>query len=320
MQASRFLHSLSDMITILGATGNVGGKLVHELLGLGQPVRAIARRRATLEPIVALGGEIRVGDLADREFLTSALSQSDAAFVMIPPDYAAPSLLGHYRRMSESIIDSLRAATVPHVLNLSSLGAELPSGTGPIKGLHEHEKRLNTLQQEMKETGLDLNVLHLRPTYFMENLLMNVPLIQTQGIMGSAIHGDVPIPMIATRDIASYAAARLSRKDFSGVSVQPLLGERDLTLNEAAEIVSNVLGRKIPYVTFDAASTRRALMGMGLSEDTAAHFLEMSDAFNKGVIRGGELRNAASTTPTRFEDFAGIFKTALAQAGAESAA
>ena len=294
------------MITVLGATGNVGSKLVHQLLARGQPIRAIARHSGGLHSLIAGKGEFRAGDISNTEFLTQALTGSEAAFVMIPPDYAAHSLLDHYRKMSKSIASAVRGAGVPKVVSLSSLGAEHPSGTGPIKGLHEHEQILNTL---------DADVLHLRATYFMENLLMNVPLIQSQAIMGSAIRGDMPIPMIATRDIAKTAADRLVVQDFKGKTVHYLLGQRDLTLREAARIVSRILAVEIPYVEFDVISARRGLIQMGLSPDAAEQFLEMADAFNQGLITGKGLRNPSNTTPTSFEEFAEIFKLALAGVG-----
>jgi uncharacterized protein YbjT (DUF2867 family) len=187
---------------------------------------------------------------------------------------------------------------VNYVVSLSSQGAHLPDKTGLIKGLYDQEQRLNKLK--------GINILHLRPTYFMENLLANIDMINQMNIMGSAIQKDMKIPMIATQDIADFAAERLMKKDFSGMPVIDLLGQRDLSMNEAAEII----GRKIDmpglrYVQFSYEETEKALVEMGFSADVAGLFIEMSKAFNEGLIDTPRTRE--NTTTTSLEDFAIMF-------------
>ncbi len=128
-------------------------------------------------------------------------------------------------------------------MNLSSQGADRSAGTGPILGLADQEKRLNLL--------LGVNIVHLRPTYFMENLLANIPLINRQGIAGSAIRGDVKFAMIATRDIAAHVATLLVNRGFRGSSTRDLLGERELSLNEAVSVIGREIGaiRFLPRLT-----------------------------------------------------------------------
>jgi uncharacterized protein YbjT (DUF2867 family) len=105
---------------------------------------------------------------------------------------------------------------------LSSYGAHVPKGTGPVAGLHSSEQKLNGI------TGL--NVLQLRAAYFMENNLAAIDMIQGMGMFGHALLPDLKLPMIATRDVGDYAAQRLLDLDFSGKQTCELLGERDLSL------------------------------------------------------------------------------------------
>ncbi|MGE5173206.1 MAG: epimerase [Betaproteobacteria bacterium] len=198
-------------------------------------------------------------------------------------------------RIGESIARALEIAKVKHVVNLSSVGAELSEGTGPVKGLHNMEERLNRIK--------GLNVLHLRPAYFMENLLWSIDLIRSKGINGDSIRGDLKIPMIATKDVAAYAADRLVKKDFTGSSVRYLLGQRDLSMIEAAEII----GKKIDipglsYVMFPYDEAEKAMVAMGLSPDMSRLYIEMSRAFNEGRI-AYEKRTRENTTLTSFEAF-----------------
>ncbi len=292
------------MITVLGSTGNVGSKVAKLLLSKGEAVRVVGRSAEKLEAFKKQGAEALVGDIADAKFLTSALKGATAAFVMIPPNYGAPSFIEHYEKMSKAIYDAVKASGISQIVNLSSFGAELKSGTGPIKALHLHEQRLNKLE--------NVNIIHLRPTYFMENLLMNIPFIKGQGIMGGAIKSDVSFPIIATQDIAEKAVNYLLNPNFTSKTVVELLGAEDTTYEKAAALVSEVLGKNIPYITFDGASTKAALVSLGLSADTAEQFVEMSEAFNSGLISGKGKRTKENTTSTRLAEFVQVFREALA--------
>jgi len=283
------------MITILGATGNIGGKIAELLINKGESVRLVARSSDRLRPMVGKNAVAFAGDINDTPFLVKAFAGADAAFTLVPPDPKTDGFMRHAARISESIGRALEISGVKNVANLSSVGAELSSATGPIKGLHHMEERLNKIK--------GLNVVHLRAAYFMENLLVNIGLINAKGITGSAVRGDLAIPMIATRDIAAYAAERLVKKDFAGSSIHYLLGQRDLTLAESAGIIGRKIGRTgLPYIQFPYNDAEKAMIDMGLSPDMSRNYVEMSKAFNDGLIRPA-VRTAMNTTPTSFEAF-----------------
>ncbi|OGW46519.1 MAG: hypothetical protein A2078_06400 [Nitrospirae bacterium GWC2_57_9] len=282
------------MITLLGATGNVGSRIAGILAGNGEKVRLVARDVGRLRRMVGRRAEAMAGDARDVEFLAKAFQGSDAVFTLIPPDSTAERFLDYADAIGGSIARALEIARVGHVVNLSSVGADLPDGTGPIVGLHRQEERLNRID--------GLNVLHLRAAYFMENLLMNIGLIRTQGINGSAIRGDVRMPMVATLDIASYAAERLQKRDFAGASVRYLLGRHDITMLEATMTVGIKIGKpNLPYVVFPYADAEQAMVKAGLSPDMSRLYIEMSKAFNDGRVK--VRRTAGNTTPTSFEEF-----------------
>ena len=217
------------MYVIAGATGNIGSRTADILLSKGEKVRVIGRSAARLQRFVDRGAEAMVGDLKDGDFVTRAFTGATAVFTMVPPDYTAPDFRAYQNRISENLATGISSSGVKYVVNLSSQGADLPEGTGPVLGLRDQEERLNRLE--------GVNVLHLRPTYFMENLLMNIPLINRMGIAGSAVRGDQKLAMIATRDIAARAAEHLVRRDFTGKGVEDMLGQRDLSLDEAIAVI-----------------------------------------------------------------------------------
>ncbi len=289
---------MKSPIVICGATGNVGSKIVGTLLAAGEPVRVVGRERARLGTMAGRGAEPFPGDILDAEFLEKAFAGAGAAFVMIPPKLDAENFRGHQRRVGEALVSALSRARIPRAVTLSSVGAELPEGTGPILGLHDLET--------MVDAGLpDAAVVHLRPAFFMENHLWGIPLIRGQGINGSPIRPDVPIAMVATKDIAAVAAQLLAHGTLTGHSVRYLLGPRDLTLREATVILGEAIGAPgIRYVQFPEDEARKAMRGAGMSESAAEAMLEMHRAFNAGKIRPSAERTAESTTPTTLEEFA----------------
>jgi len=116
----------------------------------------------------------------------------------------------------------------------------------------------------------------------------------------------MPIPMVATKDIADEAARLLLAESLMGHSVRYLLGPRDLTMSETARILGEAIGKPdLMYVQFPEADARKAMLGMGMSGGVAETMLEMQRAFNAGRIRPTQERNAENTTPTTMEEFAG---------------
>lgn len=288
------------MIAILGATGNVGGKIADILMKKNIPIRLIARSADALKARVRQNVQAMAGDIGDTEFLVNALKDTDAVFTLIPPNPKADNFLAYADKIGESVCKAIELAKVRYVVNLSSIGADSIEKTGPIVGLHRMEARLNRVR--------DLHVLHLRAAYFMENLLWNIDLIRTKGITGSAIRGDLRFPMIATKDIAAYAADRLVKRDFTGSTVRYLLGERDISLIEATGVIGRRIGKPaLSYVMFPYEEAEKGMVSMGLSPDMSRVYVEMGRAFNEGRVRP-EPRSPENTTPTAIEAFCdGVF-------------
>lgn len=288
---------MKSTFVICGATGHVGSRIAEKLLAGGEPVRVIARDRIRLGPLATKGAEAWPGDLEDTRFLTKAFTGAQAAFVLVPPKFDAADFRGYQNRIGEALLAALSKARVPHVVTLSSIGAHLPDGTGPILGVHDLESKFERLP--------DAGVVHLRPAYFMENHLYGIPVIRGNGIYGSPIRPDVPIPMVATKDIGDIAAQVLRKKASPGKSVRYLLGPRDLTMAEAARILGETIGNpKLPYVQFSERDARKAMAEMGMSDSLVSAMLEMYRGFNAGKILPTVERGAGNTTPTTLEEFA----------------
>jgi uncharacterized protein YbjT (DUF2867 family) len=288
----------SGVTVVTGATGNIGSVLTRLLLKKGRKVRAVGRNLEKLNDLAREGAEVAAEDVKNKAAMARTFSGASTAFVMIPPKYDAADFRAYQNEVGESLAAAVKSAGVRHVVHLSSVGAELSAGNGLIAGLHDNEKRLN---------GLEANVAHLRPAYFMENHLGNAGLMKHKRINGTGLKADLPIAMIATRDIA-VAAAGLLEGLFEGKKVDYLLGPKDYTMAEATRVLAAAAGIKdIPYVQFPYPDMEKALLGMGFSADVSRLFVEMTDGFNTGRLRPTEVRSPANTTPTTLEAFAPAF-------------
>jgi uncharacterized protein YbjT (DUF2867 family) len=146
--------------------------------------------------------------------------------------------------------------------------------------------------------------MHVRAGYFFENHLANINMMQMMGLIGGALNGDQRMPQIATRDIGAFAAERLLKLDFNNKSTHELLGERDLSMNEAASVIGKALGKSdLRYVQFPYDQVEQVLLQMGTPPKTAACFIEMFQGINNGVVVSTETRNAENSTPTSIEMF-----------------
>ncbi|MGC7096392.1 NAD(P)H-binding protein [Amycolatopsis lurida] len=283
-------------ITVLGATGNTGGKIAELLLAAGESVRAVGRSAEKLAPLKAAGAELAVGDAADPAFLTEAFRGADAVYTLL---HTAPEVEDYHAeqdRKGEAIVEAIRRTGVRYVVSLSSVGADRPSGTGFITSLHAQESRLRSLE--------NTSVLLLRPGSFFENFHAALGLVKQAGVNADSVAPDAKIPMIAARDIAEVAATALRKRDWTGVVVRELLGERDLSYTEATRILGEALGLPdLPYVPMPAAEMAETLRQAGFSATSARLHVEMTAAFSDGTVSATGGRTPANTTPTRFEDF-----------------
>ena len=285
------------MYVFIGATGNTGSVAADALLAKGEKVRVIGRSTERLERFTKKGAEAFVADAKDAAALTRAFTGARAVYVLIPPNPTAPDFRADQEAVSDALAAALDKSGVTHTVVLSSLGAEHASGTGPIAGLYSLEQKLNANPK--------LNTLYIRAGYFMENFFLGIAPLQKMGIFGGAIRGDLKISMIATRDIGAYAADALQKLDFTGKQTRDLLGQRDLSYNEAAPIIGKTIGKPtLSYSHFPGMLVKMAMGQMGLPSKTVDLILEMFEAINKGLVAAREPRTPQNTTSTTFETFA----------------
>lgn len=284
------------MFVVVGASGNTGHIVANNLLTRGQKVRVIGRNSAHLQPLTSKGAEPFIADVIDGSALAKAFHGADAAYVMIPPNPTSKDPLGYSNRVSDAVASAVQTAGTKNVVALSSIGAELAGGSGPVLGLHNLEEKLKQIS--------GTNVLFLRAAYFMENTVPQTGAIKKMGYAAGPLRPDLRIPMIATRDIGAVAADALLHPTIHGKQTRELLGQRDLSYNEVALTIGKAIGKPdLKYVHLQDDQVRGALVQMGMSEPMANLLVEMTQALNSGKMHALEPRTQQNTTPTSYETF-----------------
>jgi len=282
----------NEIYVILGASGHTGSIVATFLLSKGQKVRVIGRDPGRLQRFVDKGAEAFTADMSEATALTKAFSGARAAYLLLPPAKSPEE----QERDSAAISKAVKESGLRYAVHLSSYGAQVAEGAGPVSGLHSSEQKLNAIS--------GLNVLHLRAAYFMENNLAAIGMIHGMGIFGNALLPDLKIPMAATRDVGDYAGQRLLNLDFSGIQTRELLGERDISMTEATAVIARGIGKPdLRYVQFPYDQVQQALTQLGVPPKGAAMYIEMYKAINTGVLVTLEPRSEENTSPTSIEQF-----------------
>lgn len=286
---------------ITGGAGNISRPLATGLLKSGHQVTVIGRNAAHLKELADAGATIAVGNLEDLAFLTETFTGADAVYTMVPPMHAADDWKAAIAAIGSNYVEAIRKTGIKHVVNLSSIGADLPDGVGPVSGLYKVEQALNTLEQ--------VNILHLRPAYFYVNLLANINMIKQLGFMGSNFAlPEGKFPIVAPADIADVALKALLELDFKGHSARYIASDEVSTDRIAAELGKAIGKPDLKWVLFTDAQTQDGMLQAGLHPEIAKNYVEMGQAMNSGIMTEDYFKHHPSVTgKTKLGDFAKVF-------------
>lgn len=297
-------------IAVTTPTGHIGNQLANILLDRKADVTIIARNpeKAQVKDLARRGARVIAGEHTDPAVVEQAVRGADALFWLTPAEMTSRDPLGTARRMADAGAAVIRNHPDLHVVQLSSAGAFLPSGTGPIVGLHETEEKFRAAGK---------NIVSLRPNEFMENIFFSLPTIINLGSIFSSVSGSVKAQFIATRDIAEIAAEFLL-KPVDGHHVIDIVGPQELSFDEWARIAGEAISKLIRVVTVPADKLKAAMNQSGMSPEMAALLVEMEEASPNilGQFHGDQKRTGKITfSQFAREVFAPAYKKA-AQAAA----
>lgn len=281
-------------ITVTTPTGRIGSMTAEILLRRGEQVTVVARNPKKVTQLAKLGASIVHGSHADAEIMLRATRDAEALFLLSPPDLHAEDGRVQVRRFGLAAAKAVKDNSIPYVVNVSSIGVDLANGSGPVAGLRDNEEILNEAAS---------NVVHLRPAYFMDNTIDQIPALKLTGKLYSPFLGQTPVPMIATRDIAAYAAELLIARDWQGRKIVELNGSEDESFNEIAEILTRILGMPVRHETLTPARTKAALQETGASKQLSDLLVELSESFSNGKVKFHRQAEYIAA-PTSFSAFA----------------
>jgi uncharacterized protein YbjT (DUF2867 family) len=278
------------MIVITTPTGQIGHQVLSNVLGSGEPIRVIARDPSRLPAQARERVEVVLGSHGDIDVADRAFAGADAVFWLVPPDPRGDSVEAAYVAFTRPACDAFKRYEVQRVVGISALGRGTPVAANA--GLVTASLAMDDL---IASTGVSYRALTM-PS-FMDNLLRQVESIKHQGMFLLPISGDRKLPSCATRDIATAAATLLLDHSWSGQASVAVLGPEDLSYNDTAQIMSEVLGKPVRFQQIPGEAFKARLMQRGMSEAMAQGTLDMWVARNQG-LDNAEPRTPQSTTPT----------------------
>jgi uncharacterized protein YbjT (DUF2867 family) len=283
------------MIVITTPTGLIGHQVLNNLINSDEPIRVIVRDPARLPTHIRERVEVVQGSHGDLDVVTRAFAGADSVFWLVPPDHRAESVEAAYVGFSRPACDAFKSQEVKRVVGVSAFGRG-----AAVSGKAGNVTASLAMDDLIASTGVSYRALAAAP--FMENLLRQVESIKNQGMFFDMISGDLKQPTCATRDIAAVAAGLLLDHTWSGVASRPVLGPEDLSYNDMAQIMSEVLGRPVRYQQIPGEALKATLTRYGRSEAMAQALVDMMAAYDQGLATA-EPRTSESTTPTNFRQW-----------------
>ncbi|MFI5161805.1 MAG: NAD(P)H-binding protein [Sphingobacteriales bacterium] len=280
---------------VLGSLGNISKPLAEKLIAAGNEVTVISSSADREKDIIALGAKAAIGDIADTAFLTKIFTGADAVYTMVPPVHNVANWKQHIHDFGKNIAAAIKASGVKKVVELSSIGAHMADGCGPVSGIHFVEMELDKLE------GVDVN--YLRPGYFYTNLLANIGMIKHGGIMGNNFGADTKVLMTHPNDIAEVAADELLNLDFKGKSIRYIISD-ERSSKEITSALGKAVGKpELPYVEFTDEQNLAGAIQAGLPEEIASNYVEMGVAIRSGEMFSEYRKYPVEFGKTKLEDF-----------------
>jgi uncharacterized protein YbjT (DUF2867 family) len=291
---------------VLGSLGNISKPLAEKLIAARNDVTIISSKAERTEQILLLGAKAAIGSVDDVAFLTRTFKGADAVYTMVPPSFGASNWKQYIARIGENIASAIRASGVKNVVNLSSIGAHMKDGCGPVSGLYAVEQSLNDLS--------GVNVRHLRPGFFFTNFLSSIGMIHDKGIIGGNYGENANMILSHPSDIAEAASKELLDLSFKGKSVRYIASDEKST-NQVASILGKAIGKSdLSWVNFSDKDTLSGMIQMGLPEEVARNYTEMGSAMRSGEMESDFNMNRPSVFgKTKLETWAPVFATVYLQ-------
>lgn len=274
---------------VAGVSGHTGAVVADTLLDQGKKVRVLVRDRAKGDRFGKRGAEVVVADLADAGALARAFDGASGAFVLLPPNMQAQDFRAYQRTVIDAIAAAAEVSRLPHLVLLSSIGAQHAEKVGPIAGIHEAEQRFRRLPAT-KST-------FVRASSFAENFATSLGMLE-QGVLPSFLPASYAYDLVATADIAKVAATALVEGAKETTVIE--LGGPAYSANDAAAALTELVGKPIRVQEAPIDAVAPMMESFGASASLAALYQELMAGIGTGHVawEGGH-RRVQGTTPLK---------------------
>jgi uncharacterized protein YbjT (DUF2867 family) len=268
---------------------------LSHLLEAGAPARVIVRDASKLPEPVRNRVEVVEGSHGDAGIVERAFAGADTLFWLVPPNPKAKTVDEAYVDFTRPAAAALQRHGVKRVVDITALGR----GTlwSDRAGFVTSSFRMDDL---IASTGAAFRAV-TNPS-FMDNVARQAVPIREKGLFFLPIDGDKKMPVAATRDIAAAAACLLLDASWTGTGHVAVLGPEDLSCNDMAAIMAEVLGKPIRYQRVSFETYKAGFVDRGMSDAMAQGMTDMAWAKNEG-LDNAEPRTPENTTPTSFRQW-----------------
>ncbi|MFI8325508.1 SDR family oxidoreductase [Streptomyces sp. NPDC085529] len=243
------------MITVTGATGNIGRTLVELLTDAGEEVVAVSRQARPGEP--AAGVRWVQADMGTPAGLRSGLDGARALFLLVGGE------LNSHGEDPAVLLDAVKDSGVERIVLVSSQ----VSATRPAAASHA---RLRAFEAAVRATGRDVTV--LRPGGFASNAFAWAETVRTRRTV-LAPFADVALPVVDPADIAAVAAAALREDGHAGRTYE-LTGPEAISPRRQTEVLAAALGEEVAFVELSRAEAHAHLSAF-MPEDVVTGTLDV---------------------------------------------
>ncbi len=282
------------MIVITTPTGQIGHQILNNILDSGKPIRVIARDPLRLDPKICERVEVVQGSHQDIAVVTEAFADADCVFWLVPPNLQVESAKEYYLDFTRPACEAIVSQGIKRVVGITSLGRKVAKNIGLVGAAY-------AMDELIESTGVSYRALQM-PAFMDDILNFNIESIVSQGAFFGSQSGDRKTPSCATRDIAAVAATLLLDDSWSGQCSVPVLGPEDISFNDMAQILSEVLDRPVRYQQISGEAHKAALMQHGMGESYAQGVVDNQNQADRGIYNA-DPRTPQSTTPTSFRQW-----------------
>ncbi len=287
---------------ITGSLGNVSKPIVEQLVYAGHTVSVITSKEENKSAIETLGATPLIGSVEDAEFVKESFSGADAVYLMIPPNWATTNFLAYQQQVADNYAEAVKNNSIKYVVQLSSIGAHMRKGAGPIDGVAYLEEKLEAIP--------GLNVLMLRPSYFFNNLYSQADLVKKAGIFGANHGGPEKLALTDTGEIATVATEALLNLDFRGHIIKYIASD-ERTGDEIAAVLGAAIGKPgTAWVVFSDEQSYQGMLDAGLPPTLAEAYTQMGHSIHNGRLQEEYQLNKPALGKMKLEDFAKRFSAA----------